>query len=76
MAQNGDMEERVIDAIATMLGTSPEWSSEYLEDIANLIGVVRPHPGDKTPAQYRQEFREATGREVPAAFDMDEGDES
>lgn len=35
-------------SIGTLLGEAEEWSSpaDFLEDIANLIGTVLPHPGD------------------------------
>ncbi len=36
----------VIDAIAWRLARSPDWSADELTDIADLIGTVRPHPGD------------------------------
>lgn len=70
-------DEHVVDAIATLLGTSPEWdgAADYLEDIANLIGLVRPHPGDRTPSEYRREFKAATGREVKAGWDGGDDDE-
>lgn len=58
----------VIDRIATLLGTSEEWSgADMLEFIADLIGDVRPHPGGcAAGAEYQELFRAATGRECPA----------
>lgn len=63
-------DEQAIDAIATLLGTAPEWESpaDYLETIANVIGQVRPHPGDKDPLEYAREFRAATNRDVIPAY--------
>ena len=44
----------VIDRIATLLGTSEEWSgADMLEFIADLIGDVRPHPGNCEAGEYR-----------------------
>lgn len=49
----------VIDAIALGLGTKPEWSgADELEWIADTVGAVRPHPGDRDPVEYREEFIE------------------
>ncbi|MFI8091518.1 hypothetical protein ACIF9R_24890 [Streptomyces sp. NPDC086080] len=49
----------VVDAIALGLGTSPEWSgASTLEWIADTIGKVRQHPGDRDPREYREEFTE------------------
>ena len=64
-------DQQAVDAIAALLGTSAEWSSaaDFLESIANVIGAVRPHPGDAADT-YRADFREATGRDVPTAWDF------
>jgi hypothetical protein len=64
-------DRQALDAIATLLGTSADWSpgSEFLEDIANIIGSVRPHPGDSADT-YRSNFHAATGRNVPAKWDF------
>ena len=52
----------IVDAIALGLGTKPEWSgADELEWIANAIGSVRPHPGDRDPAEYHTEFTERHG---------------
>ncbi|MFJ6157317.1 hypothetical protein ACIQF8_03410 [Pseudarthrobacter sp. NPDC092184] len=52
----------IVDAIALGLGTKPEWSgADELEWIANAIGSVRPHPGDRDPAEYHAEFTEQHG---------------
>lgn len=49
----------VVDAIALGLGTKPEWSgATELEWIAETIGAVRPHPGDRDPREYFEEFAE------------------
>jgi hypothetical protein len=60
-------DQRAIDVIACGLGTKTEWSSEELEWIADVIGSVRPHPGDTTPPRFYIDFTEATGR-TPDAF--------
>jgi hypothetical protein len=36
----------VLDAIAWTLAVSPDWSADELTVIADLIGTVRPHPGE------------------------------
>ncbi|MBL1115362.1 hypothetical protein JK364_23615 [Streptomyces sp. 110] len=47
----------VVDAIALGLGTSPDWSGAHtLEWVADTIGKVRQHPGDRDPHEYRKEF--------------------
>ncbi|MFF8914204.1 hypothetical protein ACF08M_12970 [Streptomyces sp. NPDC015032] len=49
----------VVDAIALGLGTSPEWpGTDTLKWIADTIGMVRNHPGDRDPREYREEFTE------------------
>lgn len=49
----------VVDAIALGLGTRPEWSgADELDWIADTIAAVRPHPGDRDPHEYREEFAE------------------
>lgn len=76
-AETATTDQDVVDSIATMLGTNPRWSgADDLEAIANLIGKVRPHPGDNRPADYRAKFHAATGRPVNVAYDMaDDEDE-
>lgn len=59
-------DQQVLDAIATLLGTSRAWNADTLTDIANLIGQVRPHPGDAP--NYADDFHAATGRLAPAAW--------
>lgn len=51
---------RAIDKIALLLGTAAEWDSAMLETIANVIGSVRPHPGD-SEATYLDDFEAARG---------------
>ncbi|MFF1880273.1 hypothetical protein ACFVVC_02225 [Pseudarthrobacter sp. NPDC058196] len=52
----------IVDAIALGLGTKPEWSgADELEWIANAVGTVRSHPGDRDPAEYHVEFTEQHG---------------
>lgn len=59
-----------IDKIATLLGTSSEWKgADYLQWIADIIGSVRPHPGDNDGDGYAIDFRNATGRDVVLDFD-------
>jgi hypothetical protein len=60
-------DQGVVDAIATMLGTAERWSADELETIGNLIGQVRPHPGDAWE-DYAAQFRAATGRTAPSAW--------
>ncbi len=36
----------VLDAIAWTLAASRDWSADELTVIADLIGTVRPHPGE------------------------------
>jgi hypothetical protein len=56
---------RVVDAIATYLGTAERWDgADALDVIADLIGEVRPHPGATPVHLYAERFKEATGREV------------
>ena len=66
----------VVDAIATYLGTSQEWSgAECLEVIAELIATVRPHPGDIDDEDYPDAFAAATGRSIREGYDMRRPDE-
>ena len=49
------VDEKVMDRIALMLGTAPDWdgAADYLEDIADLVGATeREHPGDADPEEY------------------------
>lgn len=47
-------DEQAVDMIATMLGTTPEWPTDFLERIADIIATTgRPHPGDQDPDEYR-----------------------
>lgn len=65
----------VVDAIATYLGTQAEWSgADALEVIADLVGTVRPHPGDVPYDEYLAELTKVTGRPVLANFDMSRED--
>jgi hypothetical protein len=68
-------DQQAVDAVATLLGTSAEWddAADFLDDIANIVGQVRPHPGDAA-ATYRNDFRKATGREVPIGWDFTDDD--
>ena len=62
-------DQGVIDAIATMLGTSESWSgADMLETIAELVGAVRPHPGNTRPEHFVELFAIVTGREAPAQW--------
>ena len=62
---------QVVDAIATMLGTTARWDpTAIVEDIANLIGEVRPHPGESGPPdRWAELFMADTGRDVPEWWD-------
>lgn len=63
-------DQYALDCLAALLGTSSEWSSaaDYLEDIANLVGTVRPHPGNYDVDVYADVFRERTGRTLPESW--------
>lgn len=75
MAQHITTDTDAVDAIATYLGTSPEWSgADALDTIADVLGSVRPSVG-MDPAEFRRAFRAATGRAVPASFDMAEDED-
>lgn len=65
-------DEQVVDRIAALLGTRESWSgADMLERIANLIGYVRPHPGDPNVLDYRAEFYAATGRDLDTVAPAD-----
>lgn len=65
MSNHAPSDQQVVAGIAMILGTAPEWSAEQLEQIADLVGVVRPHPGDyQEPSEYEVEFRRETGRSL------------
>lgn len=57
----------VLDKIAALLGSPEDWdgAADFLEDIANLIGTVRPHPGDNPAGDYAEAFEAETGRKMP-----------
>lgn len=67
-------DQSAVDAIATALGTSTDWNADTLDTIARIIDTTRPEVGDATTGKvgYRTRFRMATGRPVPAYFDMTE----
>ena len=53
VANQHSTDTNIVNAIALMLGTHREWNgADFLEDIANLISLVRQHPGDRDPAAY------------------------
>lgn len=53
VANQHSTDTNIVNAIALMLGTHREWNGgDFLEDVANLIGLVRQHPGDRDPAAY------------------------
>ena len=60
-----------IDKIATLLGTAVTWdgAADFLDDIANIIGRVRPSVGSE-PDQYAAAFLATTGHAVDAEFDQ------
>lgn len=45
-------DQQTVDTVAHLMGTTPEWNADTLEAIADLVGQVRPHPGD--PTNYPQ----------------------
>lgn len=49
----------VVDAIALGMGTNPDWGSDELLWIPDLIGAVRQQPGSTTPAEYLRDFTAA-----------------
>lgn len=52
----------VVDAIALGLGTKSQWSgADELEWIAEVVGRVRPHPGNSDPRPYRAAFAAQRG---------------
>jgi|SRR5699024_5137839 len=61
-------DEQVVDAIATVLGTSAEWGADHLDAITTLIAGVRPHPGDRRPLEYAADFAISTGRALVSAW--------
>ncbi len=64
-------DQDAVDAIATILGTPEDWdgAADFLESIADVIGAVRPHPGQVQNYDYRTAFKTATGRDVPERYD-------
>lgn len=67
MAAKITTDQDAVDAIATLLGTTAEWPVDMPEWIADIIGQVRPHPGDASQT-YAADFRAATGRNVPEEY--------
>ena len=64
----GDM--WAIDKIATLLGTSDDWSgADYLDMIAEIVGIVRPHPAGDGHA-YATTFHRKTNRNIFPDFDQ------
>lgn len=70
-AQAADADRLALDKIAGLLGTSSRWDGDVLEDLANIVGDVRPHPGDAADT-YSKTFRESTGRSIPNQWDFTE----
>ena len=67
----GDM--WAIDKIATLLGTADDWrGADFLEMIADVIGIVRPHPGESDGEQYVVRFIDKTYRNIHPDFDQRE----
>ena len=53
VANQHSTDTNIVNAIALMLGTHREWDgADFLEEIANLISLVREHPGVQDPAAY------------------------
>ncbi len=64
-----DSDQTVIDHIASALA-EPSWDAGLLSGIADKIGEVRPHPGDRgTRAAYARAFEAYTGRTLPGDND-------
>lgn len=65
------LDRRVVDILANLLA-EPEWHSaaDYLETVADTIGLARPHPGGyATRNEYKADFLAATGRDYIAGDD-------
>lgn len=63
---------QVVDEIATLLGTTPDWNgADMLTMIAEIVSKTRPHPGDFNPDPdvYARKFAAATGRPVSLDYD-------
>jgi hypothetical protein len=61
---------QIVDTLAALLAVS-EWDGgpEDIAAIADLIGKVRPHPGNcASRAEYAAAFKAATGRDVPNQY--------
>ena len=67
-------DQTIIDRIATVLATSDDWDADVVNEVAILIGVVRPDPGvdEDGVDQWVDDFRAATGREIEPYFDRRE----
>lgn len=64
--KNGSMktctDTDIVDAIALGLGTRPSWdAADTLNWIADTIGMVREHPGDRDPVEYIEAYRDRYG---------------
>jgi hypothetical protein len=68
-------DETVIDRIAAILGTAERWTNGLLEDIADQVGLVRPHPGNTKHLEYPSKFLAATGREIEPCWNRNLGEE-
>ena len=54
VANQQSTDTNIVNAIALMLGTHREWNgADFLEAIANLISLVREHPGRPGPRRIR-----------------------
>ena len=64
----------VLDAIATLMGTSDDWNGgDICEAVADLIGATnRPHPGVGEGVEYAGRFFASTGRPLIAAYINDD----
>lgn len=63
-----------IDKLATLLGTSAEWDSDTLDEVARIVNTVRPNVGDAA-GTYADDFKRATGRPVQARYDNTPSDD-
>lgn len=55
----------IIDDIALLMASQDSWSADTLDDIAGLVGMVRPHPGDADLDSYRRALARARAAREP-----------
>lgn len=60
-----------VDQLAALLGANDDWpGADTLTLVADIIGRVRPHPGNIFADAYPTVFREMTGRDLPATTEL------